>query len=323
MEAICHPRKMHRAVVKLLALGVVLFGLACKGSRSVVAVDPQRLEETLFFLAADSLQGRDTGSDGLEKAAAFLEARLESYGIKPYFATYRDTLNGLKVPAYNIVGYIPGSDPALAAEVVLLGAHYDHIGTMPPVGGDGIANGANDNASGTAMVLELARNLAGGRAPARSLLIAFFSAEERGLLGSEHLAEKLKDNGLQLYAMLNFEMVGVPMQDKPYLMYLTGYDTSNLAELSNRYGGEDLVGFLPQASEYNLFQRSDNYSFYRQFNVPSHTYSTFDFTNYGFYHQPGDEADKMDIGHMATLVGRMVPVVRGIANASGNELILK
>ncbi len=57
--------------------------------------------------------------------------------------------------------------------------------------------------------------------------------------------------------------------------------------------------------------------------MPSHTYSTFDFTNYDFYHQPGDEASKMDITHMATLVRRMVPVVQGIANASGNELILK
>jgi len=314
---------MHRAALQLLALGIVWIALGCAGSRNAVSVDPNRLGETVSFLAADSLEGRDTGTQGLEQAAGFLEAQLESFGIKPYFDTYRDTLTNLKVPAYNIVGFIAGSDPALAGEVIILGAHYDHIGKVPPVDGDAIANGANDNASGTAMVLELARNLSRGRAPARSLLVAFFSAEERGLLGSEHLAKKLRERGLQPYAMLNFEMVGVPMQDKPYLMYLTGYEASNLAELSNRYGGEGLVGFLPQAAEYNLFQRSDNYSFYKEFGVPAHTYSTFDFTNYGFYHQPGDEATKMDFGHMAALAGRMVPVVRGLANASTNELILK
>jgi Zn-dependent M28 family amino/carboxypeptidase len=318
-----HPGKTCRAALKLLALGVLWLALGCGGSRKAVSVDANLIGETVSFLAADSLEGRDTGSPGLEKAAAYLEAKLESYKISSYFDTYRDTLSDLKVPAYNIVGYIPGSDPALAGEIVLLGAHYDHIGTVPPVEGDGIANGANDNASGTAMLLELARNLAGGKAPARSLLIAFFSAEERGLLGSDHLAKKLKANNVRLYAMLNFEMVGVPMPDKPYLMYLTGYETSNLAELSNQYGGEGLVGFLPQAAEYNLFQRSDNYTFYKQFQVPAQTYSTFDFTNYQYYHQPGDEAGRMDIGHMAALVTRMVPVVRGIANASGNELILK
>lgn len=318
-----HPGAMRRAALKLFAVGVVWVALGCKGTRNAVSVDPERLGETVYFLAADSLEGRDTGSEGLDKAARYLEARLEDYGIKPFFTSYRDTLANVREPAYNIVGYIPGSDPALAGEVVMLGAHYDHIGLVSPVEGDKIANGANDNASGSAMVLELARNLSRGRAPARSLLIAFFSAEERGLLGSEHLAEKLKESGVRLYAMLNFEMVGVPMQGKPYLMYLTGYETSNLAELSNRYGGEGLVGFLPQAAEYNLFQRSDNYSFYKQFKVPSHTYSTFDFTNYDFYHQPGDEASKMDIAHMAALVRRMVPVVQGIANASGNELILK
>ena len=133
---------------------------------------------------------------------------------------------------------------------------------MPLKDGDGIANGANDNASGTATVLELARYFAQAGVPKRTLVFAFFSAEERGLLGSKHLAEKLQNAGADLYGMLNFEMTGVPMKAKSYQMYLTGYHKSNLAEVSNRYGGNDLVGYLPQASEYNLFQRSDNYSFY-------------------------------------------------------------
>ncbi len=285
--------------------------------------DATQLMGIVNFLASDELKGRDTGSEGLEKAADFLQDRLEQYGIAPYFSSYRDTLTNVKDTAYNIVGMIPGSDPALKDQFVVLGAHYDHIGIVPIKDGDGIANGANDNASGTATVLELARYLASGKPPARSILIAFFSAEERGLLGSEHLAGRLEEAGFNLYGMLNFEMTGVPMKGKSYFTYITGFDKSNLAELSNKYGGENLVGFLPSALEYNLFQRSDNFTFYERFQVPAHTYSTFDFNNYPHYHQPADEADQMDYSHMADFVNRLIPVVRGIANAGEQELIAR
>lgn len=280
------------------------------------------LQSIVGFLASDDLKGRDTGSEGLEMAAAYLEGRLEAFGIRPYFSTYRDTLSNTKETAFNIVGYVPGSDPELSEELVLIGAHYDHIGIVPLKNGDGIANGANDNASGTATVLELARYFSGALPPRRSLVFAFFSAEERGLLGSKHLAEKLQANEASLYTVLNFEMTGVPMKAKDYMVYLTGFQRSNLAEVANRYGQKDLVGYLPQAADYNLFQRSDNYSFFQVFKVPAHTFSTFDFTNYPYYHQPGDEAGEMDFAHMAILVNRMIPVVAGIADAPTAELKL-
>ena len=73
------------------------------------------------------------------------------------------------------------------------------------------------------------------------------------LIGSKQLAEKLKNENIELYAMLNFEMVGVPMVDKDHSLYLTGYELSNLAEVSNRYANKKLVGFLPKAKEFNLF----------------------------------------------------------------------
>lgn len=281
------------------------------------------LEGIVGFLASDGLKGRDTGSEGLEKAAEYLESRMEMLGIKSFFETYRDTLDNTKELAYNIVGVLPGSDPDFADEIILLGAHYDHIGIVPLKNGDGIANGANDNASGTATVLELARYFAGGQRPKRTLVFAFFSAEERGLLGSKHLAERLMASGVSIYGMLNFEMTGVPMKGKRYLMYLTGYHKSNLAEVTNAYDGEELVGYLPQASQYNLFMRSDNYPFFQIYNIPAHTYCSFDFTNYAFYHQPGDETEEMDFAHMATLVNRMIPVVAGIANGPKNELKLR
>lgn len=282
--------------------------------------DSTRIGSLMGFLASDELKGRDTGSEGIEAAAAFIENQFRDFGIKPYFTSYRDTLTNTKDLAYNVVGLIEGSDPVLKNDYVILGAHYDHIGIVPLKNGDGIANGANDNASGTSTVLEIARFLSGQTPPRRSIIIALFSAEERGLLGSKHLAERLLANGLSLYAMLNFEMTGVPLRGKDYDMYITGFDKSNLAEVSNRYAGSKLVGYLPTAAEYNLFQRSDNYSFYKLFNVPSHTFSTFDFTNFNYYHQPGDENARMDFAHMADLVNKLIPVVSGIISAPENEL---
>jgi len=272
------------------------------------------------FLASDELQGRESGSEGIAKAADFIEEIFKANGIRPYFESFRDTLSNFKEPAYNMVGMLEGTDPELKKEFIVLGAHYDHIGRIKAKNGDEIANGANDNASGTTTVLELARYFGNAKSNKRSILFTLFSAEEKGLLGSKHLARKLKDSGLNLYTMLNFEMVGVPLQHDDYLMYLTGYNLSNLATVSNNYSEKKVAGFLPKAKEFNLFNRSDNAPFHEIYNVPSHTYSTFDFTNFDHYHQVGDEAELMDFNHMANVVNVLIPVMEGIINSPEQEI---
>ncbi|MEQ5790016.1 M20/M25/M40 family metallo-hydrolase [Muricauda sp. NFXS6] len=284
--------------------------------------DGERIGEMMNYLASNDMKGREAGSEGIEMAAMYIENYFKSYGVKPYFETYRDTLSNFKKPAYNIVGMIDGNDPNLKDEYILIGAHYDHIGTIKPENGDYIANGANDNASGTTSVLEMARYFGTQKTNKRSLIFALFSAEEKGLLGSKHLAKKLKEEDLNLYTMLNFEMTGVPLKGKDYFVYITGYEMSNLAEVSNTYAGENLVGFLPTAKEFNLYQRSDNYPFHEEFGVPSHTFCTFDFTNFNYYHKVGDEPDLMDFGHMSTLVNKTIPVIESIANAPNQEIKL-
>ena len=253
-------------------------------------------------------------------AATYIENYLTSYQVKPYFETFRDTLSNFEKAAYNVVGMVEGNDPTLKNEYIDIGAHYDHIGLIEPENGDIIANGANDNASGTTTVMELARYFGTAKSNKRSLIFALFSAEEKGLLGSKHLAKRLKEEGLNLYTMLNFEMTGVPLKDKDYTVYITGFEKSNLAEISNKYAKEKLVGFLPTAKEFNLFQRSDNYPFYTEFGVPSHTFCTFDFTNFIFYHKVGDEVKLMDFEHMASLINKMLPVVENITNAEKKEV---
>ncbi|MDO6809383.1 M20/M25/M40 family metallo-hydrolase [Zobellia galactanivorans] len=275
----------------------------------------------MTFLASDDLQGRDTGSEGIEKAAGFIENVFSENNIRPYFQTYRDELSNYDQPAFNVVGMVEGNDPELKNEFVIVGAHYDHIGLIAEENGDKIANGANDNATGTTTVLELARYFGKTKTNKRSIIFALFSAEEKGLLGSKHLAQKLKEANLNLYVMLNYEMVGVPLVDKDYLAYLTGYEESNMADVANSYAeGGTYAGFLSKAKEFNLFMRSDNYPFHEAFGVPSQTFSTFDFTNFNHYHKVGDEISEMDFGHMANLINKSIPVVEGIVNASTKEI---
>ncbi len=285
-------------------------------------VKAEEVQRILSFLASDELEGRDTGSEGLEKAAQFIEKEFEKYGVSPYFETYRDNFDAKGVATYNVVGYLKGNDEKLANEFVLIGAHFDHIGKGKEVNGDVIANGANDNAAGSTAVLALAKQLSALKNNKRSVLFVLFGAEERGLLGSEHLAKKLKTKNIDLYTMINFEMVGVPLNEKTYKAYITGYEMSNMAKKMNEYAKEELIGFLPKAKEFQLFRRSDNYPFYSEFNVPCQTICTFDFTNYEYYHHVDDEVSEMDFKFMASLINDCAPVVAKIINAPNKEIKL-
>lgn len=282
--------------------------------------DSARVGEIIGYLASDELKGREAGTEGINKAAVFAENIFKKSKVAPFFETYRDTLANFDRPTYNIVGYLEGTDKDLKNEFVIIGAHYDHIGIVAPVAGDSIANGANDNASGTTAVLEFARYFGKKGKNKRSIIFALFSAEEKGLLGAQHLAKRLKAQNLDLYAMLNFEMIGVPLVDKDYLMYVTGYENSNLAEIMNGYAGEKMVGFLPTAKEFNLFQRSDNYPFHTEFGLPSQTFCTFDFTNFDHYHKVGDEMSIMDLNHMAFFINKTIPVLERVINAPSREI---
>ena len=280
------------------------------------------VQQKMEYLASDELRGRETGTEGIEKAAVFIENVFSENNVKPYFQTYRDSFETGGKTAYNLVGFLEGNDPVLKNEFIILGAHYDHIGLGKVVKGDSIANGANDNAAGTVGVLELAKHFAEINDNKRSLLFVLFSAEEMGLQGSKHSAKRLNSENLNLYAMVNFEMIGIPMADKDYLAYVTGYENSNLAEKFNEYSNSKILGFLPQAREYNLFERSDNYPFFQEFNVPAQTISTFDFTNYDYYHHVSDEVDKIDFSHMAKLIQSVIPGIHKMANTSEKEIIL-
>ena len=292
------------------------------GTNVMPKITQQDIKVSMEYLASDELEGRATGTVGIEKAAAFIENYLKKNGIKPYFETYRDTFNLGDIIGYNIVGMIEGNDPKLKNEFIILGGHYDHIGVGKEIDGDSIANGANDDASGTIAAMEFGKYFATSKTNKRSILITLYAAEEMGLKGSSHLAERLKANEINAYTMINFEMIGVPRAADLSMAYMSGYGRSNFAKTINKYAGEDVVGFFPKAKEFNLFMRSDNYPFFKELNMPAHAISTFDFTNFDYYHHVDDEADKMDYNHMANFINKMIPALEGMMNSETKEVTL-
>ncbi|WP_343695683.1 M28 family peptidase [Flavobacterium sp.] len=284
-------------------------------------VEESDVSDFLKYLSSDELEGRETGTKGIEKAAVFLEDFLKKIDIKPYFKTYRDTLTNFKSPAFNIVGVLEGTDPVLKNEFVVLSAHYDHIGIEKKQQPDQIYNGANDDASGVTAVAQLAKYFSKTKSNKRSILIVFFAGEEKGLLGSKSMAPKLKAKNFNLYTQLNIEMIGVPMK-RDYLAYITGFDKSNMAEKINEYTGKKTIGFLPKEAEYKLFYRSDNYSFFEAFGKPCQSISTFDFENFDFYHHVSDEFKVMDIPHMTAFIQEFLPAVTKIATTPTEEIVM-
>lgn len=316
---------MNTCIRNLLSvLGVlIVFNCNSQGQISIEnhEMSTSEIKSMVGFLAADNVEGRDTGSHGIEQAALYIEKKLLSYDVTPYFSTYRDSFKINDLEAYNIVGYLEGIDSILKKEVVLIGAHYDHIGFRArPVTNDTIANGANDNASGTATVLAMAKYFGATKNNKRSIIFALFTAEELGLRGSRHLAERLSTEKLNLYTMINFEMMGVPFLDRDYQVFATGHDLSNMAEVLNKYAGNKLVGKSEEAAEFNLFKRSDNYAFYEQFNIAAQTISSCDLTNFDFYHHVDDESDKLDYEHMASVVNKFLPTLERVINSEVQEI---
>ena len=317
---------MKRALLVLIIALLISCAVKQKGTdinnSEKIEITATDIQKSMEYLASDELEGRATGSEGIEKAAVFIENYFKTNNIKPFFESYRDMFNVGELIGYNIVGMIEGNDPVLKNEFIILGGHYDHIGKGKEVEGDSIANGANDDASGTIAAMEFGRYFSRSKSNKRSILITLYSAEEMGLKGSAHLASRLKEAGLNAYTMINFEMIGVPRAADKSIAYMSGYDRSNFAPTLNKYAGEEIVGFFPEAKEFQLFFRSDNFPFFKEFNMPAHAISTFDFTNFDYYHHVDDEADKMDFDHMANFINKMIPALEGMMNAPTKEVIL-
>lgn len=287
--------------VQILILSLFIVSCATKPLTLEKVQESITLEETkqiLYTLASDEMKGRESASGGYQMAADFVTNFFEENEIEPFYPAYKDSLQTKEVWSYNLVGSLGKFDQN--QPTILIGAHLDHIGVKNKNEEDPIFNGANDNASGSTAVLQIAKFLA-TKEWNQNVLVALFADEEKGLRGAAHIAERLKEEGISLAYMINFEMLGATLTSGENQVYMTGYNLSDMPEKMNAYAPE-FVQFLPEAKQYNLFRRSDNYSFYQIHNIPAQTLSTFDFKNYDYYHKAGDEAEKLNIANMNKVI---------------------
>jgi hypothetical protein len=205
----------------------------------------------------------------------------------------------------NVVGMLTGKTKP--DEFVVFSGHYDHIGIQKPIDGDSIANGADDDASGTTAVIELARYFKKIKNNNRSIIFVAFTAEEIGGFGSRYFSEQLNPD--KVTAMFNIEMIGKLSKFGKNHAFITGYERSDFGETLQK----NLIGipftFKPDPyPEQNLFYRSDNATLAR-LGVPAHTISTDQIDIDKLYHTINDEFDSMDIGNI-------VATIRAIALSS-------
>jgi Zn-dependent M28 family amino/carboxypeptidase len=228
----------------------------------------------------------------------------------------RDTFPAARrLTGVNVVGIRRGADPALAGEAVLVDAHYDHLGLTTAVDGDSIFNGADDDASGTIAVLEIARLLATGPEPKRTLIFLATTGEEVGLLGTRWYIQHPVHPLAQTVANLEIEMIGRPdsLSGGRGKGWLTGYERSTMGEALAAAG----IPIVADARlDQNFFMRSDNIAFAR-LGIPAHTLSSYNM--HTDYHRRTDDVSRVDAGHMAALIDAAARAVRLLADGPRPE----
>ena len=296
-----------RTAALIAVLGTVAWAQITPEMRIVAGhISANSLRGAVSFLASDLLEGRDTPSRGLDIAGEYIASQFRRLGLEPagddgYFQTVVLRPEDADSPkSRNVVGILRGSDPQLKETYVMLSSHYDHVG-LAQSGEDRIFNGANDDASGTASVLEVANALAALHPrPKRSILFILFCGEEKGLRGSRYYVAHPLVPLAKTIAQLNLEQLGrTDAPEGPHVnsANVTGFEFSDVVPVvvdAGRRVGIAVTKVAEASDKY--FNRSDNGPLAKA-GVPAHTLSvTYDFPD---YHAVGDEWQKIDYDNMA------------------------
>ena len=323
-----------------IAVLLLCVAASCRpGSIDPVLLTPDTaaLLRDVTHLASDSLEGRGTGTAGFDSAAAYVVTRWRSLDLVPVAVrdaaacstgsaptacdtTFEQRFVARSIAAAhaganpelttrNVVALLPGSDPALRHEFIVIGAHLDHLGrtsgsALDPEAGSTIRNGADDNASGSAVVMELARILAADP-PRRSLLFVHFSGEELGLLGSQYFVDHAPVPIENIVAMINFDMVGRLRDDK-----LIVYGVSTAEELRAILDRSNVEPRLDVRAIGDGFGPSDHSSFYAKGIPVLHLFTDL----HDDYHRATDDVDRIEVAGMARVVAYSSRVARAIAD---------
>lgn len=286
--------------------------------KGLQSINVQTAKAIIGFLASDELLGRDAGTASGKIAARYLAAQLEQMGVQPlntnYFQpfysvqtaapksstrwqSHPDSVSAImqkglhrKLSMQNVLGFIPGKNKN---EFVIVGAHYDHLGTDALLSGDGIYNGADDNASGVSAVLQIARAFQqSGVQPERNIIFAFWDGEEKGLLGSQYFVSQFS-SVKNVKSYLNFDMIGRNNNESKPKHVVFFYTAAHKA--FEQWLRDDVKKYnLDLEPDYRAWDNpvggSDNGSFAKA-GVPILWYHT---DGHPDYHQPTDEPSRIN-----------------------------
>jgi len=302
----------------ILAVCLMVAGAAVATAQTTAA---DQLLEDVRYLADDALAGRMTGTPGADSAAAYLARRFEDVGLQPTPAGWLQRFTiaedapvaqhaGLAgATGANVIGILPGRDPELRNQVVIVGAHYDHLGlgtfgALDPDSAGIVHNGADDNASGAAALVHIARRLR-GTPPARTVVFIAFGGEELGLLGSQAYVRNPMYPLSQTVAMVNMDMVG-RLRNNRLIVFgaATAKEFPAILDSVNWYSSFDLKangdGYGP----------SDQSSFYAVGIPVLHVFTDL----HEDYHRTGDDAYKINREGLRRVADFTATVVEALAN---------
>lgn len=268
-------------------------GYIQSGKKMLILVDPQF---TAIFktLKERSRKGSVTSKTNNNQTLVFVLGKYDD--IKSFDISY--TGKREELPLFNIAGVIPGKTKP--DEYVVFSGHYDHLGIIKPVQGDSIANGADDDASGTTAVIELARYFKKLNNNARTLIFVAFTAEEIGEYGSQHFAKTVDPD--KVVAMFNIEMIGKPSKFGENSAFITGFERSDFGTILQKNLEGTAFKFYPDPyPEQNLFYRSDNASL-AAVGVPAHTISTDQIDIDKLYHTVKDEVGTLNMANITATI---------------------
>ena len=270
-----------------------------QSKKTVISIKEATVKKHLYTLSSDDMEGRGTGTPGIEKAAQYIENEFQRIGLKTYdtLKTYRQTFTFTsrktkkEITAFNIIGVLEGKSKK--EEYVVISAHYDHLGMKKSGDGDRIYNGADDDASGTTAVLALAAYFKKKGNNERTIIFIAFTGEEMGLIGSTHFGKDV--DASKFVAGINIEMIGKESSFGPKTAWLTGFERSDFGTIIQKnLKGTAYKLFPCPFPKFQLFFRSDNASLAR-LGIPSHTFSTGPIDTDIHYHKVSDEASTLDV----------------------------
>lgn len=282
-------------------------------------IDQPRILDDIKFLADDRLEGRMTGTAEADTAAAYIEQRFKQVGLQApaggWFQEFKveggaaQKVAAAGATGRNVVGLLPGSDPVLREEIIVVGAHYDHLGggsfgALDPDSTGKVHNGADDNASGVAAIINLAQRMAADP-PARTIVFVAFSGEELGLLGSAWYVRQPAVPLSRTMAMINFDMVGRLRNDK-----LIIYGTETATQFT------PLLDSINKSFGFDLKMRGDGYgpsdqsAFYAVKKPVLHFFTDL----HEDYHRTTDDWQKINVAGMLKVTDFAAALLRELGD---------